>query len=143
MSELDMNYKVWVENNMPHTVVYWRANDRRDELNRQGERRQLTLEDLSVIYSMCPKFLEEGVLYIKDKKVREYFNLDYSKVIYFKELDKVLDLETEKLEKVIDRVSDTAKEQVANKAKAKGVDSKKKTKIIEEKTGKKITKEEE
>ena len=140
--KIDMTDTVWIESNQGGTIGFYGENNKMIILNDKGQVARVTIADLTILESQSRSMLKEGKIYIKDENVREYFNLDYSGIIHHSKINEVLDKPVEELEEILDKAPKAIKDEVAEVAKTKEIDSKKKTKTIEKKTGKKIEKDE-
>lgn len=134
--------KVKVENNTNGVTYFYGEDDKKIRFLKQGEIKTVKMADLEQLMSISPSMLEMGFLYISDQAHREYLELDYSNIVYHKDIDKLLDKGAEELKEVLEKAPEAIQETVAVVAKKKKIDSKSKTKVIEEVTGKEIDEDE-
>lgn len=124
--KINLKTQVNVYNNIFNRVGFGLANGRRVNLDRNGQFRKVTVEDLDFILASAPAMLEEGILYIEDEDVRKYLDIErYYKngsIIPSSSIDKILEQPAEKLEETIKRASKTAKKEIAKKATKKADD---------------------
>lgn len=118
--------RVNVYNNVFNAVSFSQANGRRIRIPRNGAFKQVTVEDLEYLLGNAPAMLTEGILFIKDKDIREFLDIEefYSNgaVIASNEIDKILKKASSTLEKTIAKASPTAKKEIAKKAQEKAKD---------------------
>lgn len=118
---IDGNTKVNVYNNIFNSVSFGRVNGRRISIERNGGFKQADVADLEYLLGNAPAMLTEGILYIKDKDVREFLDIEeyYANgtVIPGDSIDKILKQSATKLKKTIKQASPTAKKEIAKKAK--------------------------
>lgn len=121
--KITLETKVNVYNNIFNRVGFELANGRRINLDRNGQFKKVSVEDLDYVLSIAPAMLTEGILFVKNKDVREYLDIEeYYKngsVIASDELDEILEQSADKLEETVKKASNTAKKEIAKKAKAK------------------------
>lgn len=124
--EIKPDMKVDVYNNIFNRVTFELSTGRVISLDRNGHFRKITVEDLDYLLSLAPAMLKEGILYIKDKDIREYLDIEeYYKngsVIPSDSIDKILAQPAKKLEKTIENASPSAKKEIAKKAQEKADD---------------------
>lgn len=138
------NSNVKVYNNIFNNVGFETASGRRVELPRNGSWKEVKVEDLDYVLSIAPAMLKEGILYIEDKAVREYLDIDdlyeNKTIIASKDIEKLLEEKPEKLEEVLKNVSKSTKTEIAKKAKEKADDlTGGQVRVIEKETGMEIT----
>lgn len=123
---ITMATKVNVYNNIFNEVSFALANGRRIQIPRNGAFKQVAVEDLEFLLGNAPAMLTEGILYIKDKNVREHLDIEqYYKsgaVIASDNIDKILKQSASTLKKTIAKASPTAKKEIAKKAQSKAKD---------------------
>lgn len=142
MAEIKETTKVMIENNVSWEISFFGESGKRIHLPKRGSKKNVTVADLVILDSDATSMLNEGVIYIEDKDVREHFGLDYDGIIHYSEIGKILDTKSaNEIKEVVKKAPDAIKEEVANVAKEKKIDSKKKTKAVEEATGKKVDEE--
>lgn len=121
--KISLGTKVNVYNNIFNRVGFELANGRRINLERNGQFKKVSVEDLDYVLSIAPAMLTEGILFIKNKDVREYLDIEeYYKngsVIASDSIDKVLEQPAEELKETVKKASKTAKKEIAKKAKEK------------------------
>lgn len=124
--EIKSTTKVDVYNNIFNRVGFELANGRRIDLDRNGQFKKVTVEDLDYLLSVAPAMLKEGIIYIKDKSVREYLDIEsyYENgvVIPSDLIDEILLQTASELEKTIENASSSAKKEIAKKAQEKSDD---------------------
>lgn len=137
--------EVNVYNNTSHKVGFELANGRKVYLARNNQFKKVYVDDLDYLLNIAPAMLTEGILYIKDKDIREYLDIEeYYKngsVILLNKIDELLEKPAEELDKALKKASTTAKKEVAKKAskkkdeltggQVKAVEKNTKTKIAE------------
>lgn len=138
------NSNVKVYNNIFNNVGFETASGRRVELPRNGSWKEVKVEDLDYVLSIAPAMLKEGILYIEDKAVREYLDIDdlyeNKAIIASKDIEKLLEEKPEKLEEVLKNASKSTKTEIAKKAKEKADDlTGGQVRVIEKETGMEIT----
>lgn len=118
--------KVNVYNNVFNEVSFGLANGRRIRIPRNGGFKQVTVEDLEYLLGNAPAMLTEGILYIKEKEIREYLDIEqYYKdgaVIASDNIDRILKQSANILKKTIQKASPSAKKEIAKRAQSKAKD---------------------
>lgn len=118
--------KVDVYNNIFNRVGFELANGRRIDLDRNGQFKKVTVEDLDYLLSVAPAMLKEGIIYIKNKDVRGYLDIEEyyenGTIVASDSIDKILEQPAEKLEETIKKASTSAKKEIAKKAQQKAND---------------------
>lgn len=118
--------KVNVYNNVFNEVSFGLANGRRIRISRNGGFKQVAVEDLEYLLGNAPAMLTEGILYIKEKEVREYLDIEqYYKdgaVIASDNIDRILKQSANTLKKTIKKASPSAKKEIAKRAQSKAKD---------------------
>lgn len=118
--------KVNVYNNIFNRVGFELANGRRINLDKNGQFKKVSVEDLDYVLSIAPAMLTEGILFVKNKDVREYLDIEEhykdGAVIASDKLDEILEQSADELEDTVKKASNTAKKEIAKKAKAKADD---------------------
>lgn len=138
------NSSVKVYNNIFNNVGFETASGRRIELPRNGSWKDVKVEDLDYVLSIAPAMIKEGILYIEDKAVREYLDIDdlyESKVIIAsKDIENLLEEKPEILEEILKNASKSTKAEIAKKAQEKVEDlTGGQVRVIEKETGMEIT----
>ena len=136
--------KVKVYNNIFNNVGFETANGRKIELPRNGSWKEVVVEDLDYLLSLAPAMLKEGILFIEDKAVREYLDIEYLYeerfVIPSRDIEELLNASVEDLEAALKKVSNSTKAELAKKAKEKSDDlTGAQIRIIKEETGMEVT----
>ena len=118
--------RVNVYNNVFNAVSFSQANGRRIRIPRNGGFKQVTVEDLEYLLGNAPAMLTEGILYIKEKEIREYLDIEqYYKdgaVIASDNIDRILKQSANTLKKTIQKASPSAKKEIAKRAQSKAKD---------------------
>ena len=118
--------RVNVYNNVFNAVSFSQANGRRIRIPRNGGFKQVTVEDLEYLLGNAPAMLTEGILYIKEKEIREYLDVEqYYKdgaVIASDNIDRILKQSANTLKKTIKKASPSAKKEIAKRAQSKAKD---------------------
>jgi|LSQX01.3.fsa_nt_gb hypothetical protein len=118
--------RVNVYNNVFNAVSFSQANGRRIRIPRNGGFKQVTVEDLEYLLGNAPAMLTEGILYIKEKEIREYLDIEqYYKdgaVIASDNIDRILKQSANTLKKTIKKASPSAKKEIAKRAQSKAKD---------------------
>lgn len=121
--EITPKTEVNVYNNTSHEIGFELANGRRVYLNRANQYKKVFVDDMDFLLNIAPVMLTEGILYIRDQKVREYLDIDNlykdGTVIAASQLEKMLEKEDEELKKALTKASKTARKEVAKKASSK------------------------
>lgn len=121
--EITLKTEVSVYNNIFNRVGFNLANGRSIDLNRNGQFKIVTVEDLDYLLSIAPAMLTEGILYIKDEDIREYLDIneyyESGAIIASESIDEILELDAENLKKILKNASKPAKEEVVKKARKK------------------------
>lgn len=118
--------KVDVYNNIFNRVTFESSAGRIINLDRNGQFKKVTAEDLDYLLSVAPAMLQEGILYIKDKYVREYLDIEEyyenGTVVASDSIDEILEQSAKQLEETIKNASTSAKKEIAKKAQEKADD---------------------
>ena len=108
--------------------------------------KNLEMSIVEGLFNECEAMITLGKLVFPDKRVYEYLGVDeevYSKFLTTKDIDELLDSgNAEKIGEALEEAPLNIKENVVASARKKGVDSKRVTKVIEEKTGFSLDEEE-
>lgn len=117
------NNNVRVYNNVFNNVSFRTMNDRVIDLPRNGSWRQVKVEDLDFILSTAPAMFTEGILFVKDKGVREYLDIEEyyedGTVIPSDDIAKLLEGDAAKIDEALKKASKTTGVEVAKQARAK------------------------
>lgn len=138
-AKLTENSKVRIINNTTGSLSFYDVDDRKHSFPRKNAFKDLELSKVEALYNASPNLIEHGHIIFKDKRVYDYIGVPeeiYSKLFSLEEIEKMLDEDTDiELKEKIADLPRSIKENVARVAKEKGVDSKKKVKVIKETTG--------
>ncbi|HKM45891.1 MAG TPA: hypothetical protein VJY12_10600 [Dysgonamonadaceae bacterium] len=117
------NTKVNVYNNIFNRVGFNLTNGLKVNLDRNGQVREVKVEDLAFLMSTAPAMLTEGILFIKNEEVREYLGIaefyENGSIIASDKLDEILEQSAKELERTVKNASHTAKKEIAKKASKK------------------------
>ena len=123
VKDIKPSTKVDVYNNIFNRVGFELASGRRIDLDRNGQFKKVTVEDLDYLLSVAPAMLKEGIIYIKNKVVREYLDIkeyyENGAVVASELIDAILEQPAEELEDTIKKASVSAKKEIAKKAQEK------------------------
>lgn len=136
--------KVKVYNNIFNNVGFETANGRKIELPRNGSWKEILVEDVDYVLNMAPAMLKEGILFIEDKDIREYLDIEefYKEgfVVPSKDIEGLLKKSAKDLEKSLKKASKSTKAEVAKKAKENSEElTGAQVRVIEKETGMEIT----
>lgn len=124
--DIGLKTQVNVYNNIFNRIGFELANGRRVNLEKNGQFRKVSVEDLDFILAIAPAMLTEGILYIKDKEIREHLDIEQyyenGAVVSSSTIDKILEQSADELEKTVKNASKSAKKEIAKKAKEKADD---------------------
>lgn len=141
--EITHTTRVHVYNNVNNRVVFTDARHNKIIIDRPGEFRVLTVADLQHIMSSARALLIEGILFIKNKDVREYLLIDdlykNGTIIEYGEIESLLNSKPTEIEKKVKKASEPIKKEVGRKAaEAKNDLTVGSAKTIEKETGVKL-----
>lgn len=119
--EITLDTKVKIFSNIDNELFFELANGRIVELRNRGQFKIVRLDDLDHLLSIAPAMLQEGILYIKDREVREFLDIErfykLGKVVHYENIENILKLTGKELEKTIANASLTAKKEISKVAK--------------------------
>jgi hypothetical protein len=144
VKDIKPSTKIDVYNNIFNRVGFELASGRRIDLDRNGQFKKVTVEDLDYLLSVAPAMLKEGIIFIKDEDVRKYLDIssyyDDGVIVASELIDSILEQSAEELEDTIKKASNSAKKEIAKKAQEKADDlTGGQVKAIEKGTGVEIT----
>lgn len=123
LKDIKPSTKVDVYNNIFNRVGFELASGRRIDLDKNGQFKKVTVEDLDYLLSVAPAMLREGIVYIKDESVREYLDIaefyQNGAIIASDSIDEILEQPAKELEETIKNASPSAKKEIAKKAQEK------------------------
>lgn len=125
MAKKDITPKteVNVYNNTSHEVGFELGNGRSVYLVRNNQHKKVFVDDLEHLLNIAPAMLTEGILYIKDKSVREFIDIEEfyenGSVVLHSKIDEILEGTPENIKKKLSKASETAKKEVVKKASKK------------------------
>ena len=138
------NTKVKVYNNIFNNVGFSTASGRHIDLPKNGSWKEVMVEDLDYVLNIAPAMFTEGILFVEDKDVREYLDINelYENkiVIPSKDIEKLLSETLENLEDALKKAAKSTKNEIAKIAKEKS-DSLTggQIRVIEKETGMEVT----
>lgn len=142
--KLSPSTRVKVTNNYNSSISFW-ADGKKFLFLRPNSFLNIEFRYIQELYSNCPAMIEKGYI-IFEKEVYEELEVSEEmrkKILNIEEVEKLLNESAEKIEEILEDTTEVVKENLALKAKEKGIDSKKKEKVIKEKTGFNIISEDE
>lgn len=121
--EITPKTEVNVYNNTSHEVGFELANGRKIYLNRVNQFKKVFVDDMDYLLNIAPAMLTEGMLYIRDQKVREHLDIDSlykdGTIIAISQIEKMLSKEDKELKKSLEKASKSARKELAKKASSK------------------------
>lgn len=118
-----MERNILIYNNTTCPVLVEMPSGVQKRLTRTDASIKVNMEELEFIYAISPAALEEGILIIKDEKVRETLGISKfyhdGSIVLHNNIDEILKQDAKTLKKTLSKASKTAKDDIAKKASGK------------------------